>query len=1179
MKNRKENQAGLLFYLSGDQGSRPEVAQGNPEPNFFENVDIIEDGKCGKALRCRPDQLLAYWAPGNIYAQRGTVAFFWRSRYPLGCTEFPIFRVGYADHSSWDAMFMRIDYNGGGIDAFVTDINLSRTRVSMKFDTLPSPDSWFHIAFAWDENVGVKLYIDGKLAAQQEKQAIYYAGLDQFGTHSRILSHWQVQSSYNYMRTGDFDEIRIYDRMLEPQQVASLEKGEDIGFLPPLIRSLDEPIWQQEWLQRWGFDAQQIPAPLCHRYTAVHKVEIHNAWDLKRWWWKGCDGIRETTWPGVYNRSRLPGRTDYLILPDWDCYSLSGKEITFDPLSDTYFNHIEISGSAQGTLRIHGRLEEQHILQRVSCERSVHRLAEPVRNVSLTFTNEVIEEPIGDITLLQVEQGMAPSESQRERFVFHWDTGNEVVEAVKAVCQFVEGRFMADERALLIGTSEPTDLEIDGSKLGEYLPLVHLVMEYRAGDEVGMDGIVLRFPGLQASPTHGKYLLVNVQVKDPLWLYRNLLQFTFAVLPGEEKEIWLDTRDRILPEGKALYVTIAFSGQVAEASLSGLEAEIVYKPAELAKEEHVADRWIQVKDNYAHLVEENPSSEKFNLYNRFLGDIKDLLRVCPEHHLARLYWYDKFKDVAPVYRQTPCPPDVPLWAWRQVEYLGYVKRYIRWWIDKRQIDNGEFGGGLSDDGDLTAWWPGPALAGCMPQKIKDSLLLMMEAFYDQGMFSNGLCAIQTDQLHTLEEGVQALGQCLTLDPCSPKHLERAMENARGLFYVTDYNAVGHRHFKSGYYSGNRVAEEAPWNYSASDSFHVLHPAYMLVRYNGSPVAKKLILELADAMMDHYYDGKLHVLINVETDADQVHERTREWPLFYAAWQFTGDEKYLQPINQLLYAQPQDRLQGEAENIATKLAQQYESLIASAALREYINTDGQLWVDRGVIDIGVVQEHRIGGIGHERFSLYPRHYLRWQFAPGQEEDVAILVTYASTTKLRISAWNMTDEQIFAGLVLENILPGQWRIKQGKGSTIGAIEAVRQDEQVKLERFMKQDICFMPGEYTVLELDLEQASAPYWERPDLAIDREDVIVSDSCIRVRIHNIGAVVSPVTTVALKSGDGTVLRSSQVPPLPAPVDLYPKTVEVSLWTRGLSLEGCSIEIDPEGKLEEITKNNNRIML
>ena len=84
-------------------------------------------------------------------------------------------------------------------------------------------------------------------------------------------------------------------------------------------------------------------------YTTIRKVEIHDVYDLDRWWWKATDGIRETTWPGVYNRSRLIGRDDYFELPDWDCYSLSGKAITFY-MPDEPWNHLEIAGGAWGTM-------------------------------------------------------------------------------------------------------------------------------------------------------------------------------------------------------------------------------------------------------------------------------------------------------------------------------------------------------------------------------------------------------------------------------------------------------------------------------------------------------------------------------------------------------------------------------------------------------------------------------------------------------------------------------------------------------------------------------------------------------------------------------------------------------------------------------------------------------------
>ncbi len=74
-----------------------------------------------------------------MYTQRGTLSFFWRSRYPVGVAPFTLFRVGYADHTSWDMVWLRIDWNGSGFDAFVTDANLARTRVSYKLDQARRP--------------------------------------------------------------------------------------------------------------------------------------------------------------------------------------------------------------------------------------------------------------------------------------------------------------------------------------------------------------------------------------------------------------------------------------------------------------------------------------------------------------------------------------------------------------------------------------------------------------------------------------------------------------------------------------------------------------------------------------------------------------------------------------------------------------------------------------------------------------------------------------------------------------------------------------------------------------------------------------------------------------------------------------------------------------------------------
>jgi hypothetical protein len=336
---------GLLFHVSADHGFTADAAGGDPVPNFRSDVSIVPDGKVGDAIRWEDDGVVSWNAPGNIYARRGTLSFFWRARTPVGVAPFNIFRVGFADHTSWDMVFLRIDWNGHGFDAFVTDTNLARIRVSFAMPQVPTPDSWHHIAVAWDETVGIRLYVDGKEAARKDQKADLDSGLDQFGLAGRIIAPHQVQSRYSYMRGSDVDEIRVYDHMLDAADVAALAENRT-------PTSPSEPThgaeWQA-WLHRYGWDKGAPPA-LADPVTRIRKIEFADARDLKEQMWKGTDGIDETTWPGVYNRSRLPGRDDYFELPDWNVYVEGGKSYVLTVPPAEHFNRIEVRGAAYGTL-------------------------------------------------------------------------------------------------------------------------------------------------------------------------------------------------------------------------------------------------------------------------------------------------------------------------------------------------------------------------------------------------------------------------------------------------------------------------------------------------------------------------------------------------------------------------------------------------------------------------------------------------------------------------------------------------------------------------------------------------------------------------------------------------------------------------------------------------------------
>lgn len=1260
--NPHASEPGLLFYLSGDHGFNADFAAGgNPVPNFRRDVKILPGGAHGSYFQCANDQLLSYWAPGNIYAQRGTLSFFWRSRIPVDETAFPVFRVGYADHSSWDMVWLRIDWNGHGFDAFVTDINLGRTRVSVKLPEDPKPDEWIHLTLSWDETTGIRFYINGKLAAAKRATGLFDAALDQFGPHSRLIAPTGVESSYNFERGGDIDELRIYDRMLSDQNIAELARNEIPRNIPTPDRrvaagsaatgasSTPPANWQQEWNLKYGWNRpNDPPVVLNSSYTTIRKVEIHDVYDLKRWWWKATDGIRETTWPGVYNRSRLIGRNDYFQLPDWDCYSLSGKTVTFY-MPDEPWNHLEIAGGAWGTWTLlyhdmENAADEEKTLfiQPKGQEITYDQLDKPVTGGKIRFTNVEQEEPLGEVSAYYVHPGMEPTGVAT--LTYHLTakvTPNDNPSALPLV-KYIDGRFPADERMTMVAMPRgaPATPRKD-TQTG--LPIVHIIIpaDFRSQTvsmghgysydwenmDGGLDGIAIDLPALHIQPNADGVIPLNIQIKDPLWPMRNMLYFTFAVKPGVPRTLWLDTRDRILPNSKSLYITIAAqSADFNAAALEGAELRLVFKSYKDALPQHISDRLTQVRDEYAELTEESVSSRRLNLFNRFDGDITDLLRVDPQNKLARDYWYQmNHEQPRPPFTTPVAPEGVPQWAYLQVQDLGYLKRLINWYIDNRQISNGEFGGGLSDDSDFSEWFPGLALMGSTPDKIKAALWKELDAMYAQHMFTNGLATIQADELHSYEDGINVLGESMLLDFGSPKQIERAMVTAKRLEWLTGINPAGHRHVRSDYFNGDKMASGV-WGWSKEYSYLVFHPALSLVLFNGMPETRKMILQVADGLLAHYRPGPdgtptLHAEVNFQTDEDKP-TGMKPWFILWAAYRWTGDMKYVKPFldagipatelitsDELDMLHLRDRLTDPLIAAANKphqptetlwqlawqvtgdtsyLDKVYTSQIQTAEEKKFINTKGSLWIDRIYFNNGELQRSRLGGVALMRNYCYPGNVVSWRFdKPANDQSVAILIPEGTPDHIRIIAYNLDRQPVTAQMTGWEIDPGQWTITQGTQQGIGDAQPARDaplpnvtTRTALFERSRSLNVTFAPRTTTVIELKLVSKGVPYWSRPDLGIDPEDLKVEGSKMTVTVHSLGAVDSPGGTVVLRDRAGKTVATAEVPALKAPSDLTPKTATVTLTLpANADYKGGTVTIESTGKLPEITQMNNRVTL
>jgi len=87
---------------------------------------------------------------------------------------------------------------------------------------------------------------------------------------------------------------------------------------------------------------------------------------------------------------------------------------------------------------------------------------------------------------------------------------------------------------------------------------------------------------------------------------------------------------------------------------------------------------------------------------------------------------------------------------------------------------------------------------------------------------------------------------------------------------------------------------------------------------------------------------------------------------------------------------------------------------------------------------------------------------------------------------------------------------------------------------------------------------------------------VRVDGRTVHVRVHSVGAVDAPGSTVVIRDEAGRTLASVPVPAIAAPADLRPKTADVVLtMPAGTPPRGATVAVEMRGVLPEITLRNN----
>ena len=455
-----------------------------------------------------------------------------------------------------------------------------------------------------------------------------------------------------------------------------------------------------------------------------------------------------------------------------------------------------------------------------------------------------------------------------------------------------------------------------------------------------------------------------------------------------------------------------------------------------------------------------------------------------------------------------------------------------------------------------------------------------------------------------------------------------MATARNNSRIIEPNAAGHTHFVSNYFTAPDVVREGIWEWSKPHSYLILHAALLLGEYNGDPTMRSLVTAMADHYLAHGTQDaegnwSFPAEINWRTDEARGSLEAGDiapYQMFWAAWRWTGDDKYLAPLEtrvrergpgqlSMLNANALDAL-GRREDWGQALVEQanergasgfplyaawemtgdrsylerlYGDEVQRATQRMFMMTEGHWWSDRVEVYSEFLQRARLGGMALRRNQTFPGHTVSWRFVEdGDAENVAILMPGATPDRFTVIAFNGSDREISAEMTGWNVTGGRWSVRSGTDSNgDDAIDGRASTREVLLESSRSTPLTFAPGVTTIHEFTLTgESDGAVQDRPDLAIGPRTTRVENGALHVQVFSQGVHAAPAATVLLEDASGREIARGRSAALAAADDLTPKSTEVMLdLPAGFVADGHRVRLIPDGDPAEITLLNNEVRL
>lgn len=1223
----------------------------------------VTGGKYGQAARLgvgdrKLPSMLVFDAVGNLFPQRGTIAVWvrWVKQCPPFRTTGPIFCVTCLRLPGSRSIYLSAQFiRGHTLRVGVSDRFGEWHGVEVATSSLGLKEGqWHHFAVAWDNQRGVALYVDGKVRGSNWGHDRWHtrANLDALSVGHRHRGTLERPFGTPYSWTPetvlDADELVAFSRALSADEVRGLVAEGRLGSAPLPKPSADETRRHRMEMMGWG-EGDALPEIPCldggtPHPTLVRNVEIRDAKAVKIGTHTPIDGQWYSRWPLLYHGYSVGNETLTLLLSRRESYNyirlvgrhFAGRVGAFHRPKRRTFPLAQIPTAATAFRRL--RLKPGNSLPEIHIHREMGA--------------------VNDVALFRI---VHPSERSREegplrptRFVVARQT-QDVMQPPRGrrLGKYSAATLLADpeDRGIILwepegeGPAAPTQFTVPAGRFVQLdMPASSRTVTY---SRVALDWHVY---GL-TEPTR-----IWLGLWEPVLRERFIWEFDWQATPrgdGPQRvRLEFDIPGVVVQPGQNVRFAMVADRALRLGSRSAIALYLT--ESEDAKTAYYENQLGLVKDVFGQSSEPRRwtlAGQPCNCLRqiaRLLAQLESLGRLDRDDWRAGSLWrymhlegnrmgpWEDYTppDVFPMSVSLLEPPgDCPEWAfWWKGAYadLRYV---VEWWMDNRQIENGELGGGHNDDTDMVHEWANFHMLHDPDGKLGDSFCRLADFCWDQCIDGLPHRPLDSD-LHDYEEGLNIIAASLLFRYGDPFYYNRAMISAQHIDgNLTALNSKGQRLHRWTSYDGRGRTRGRPVD---AGWFFRMEPAMWLAWYNRQPTATRLLREWMDTRLSYYPTQDVAMLpgvIRFEDGKDLGSMKSYmgmiDLDTLHLLARITGERKYLAPVidNLKLAAagrgarafnfgprtwklfsrfdaigkakwwpqlearmNPDGRSPYESPYEPKVRAAMIEGL--KAAMTRIRNLRGMFtWVEQSPDRVFFPAYPRspfyrmaLGGPARIRnqapLSYHSVSYdnadgavARWALEDGFDRLIIAFYSFHKTPRrIAVRPWLLDHgHYVVREGADEN---GDFKIDAAPGAT----------RRMVLRRCETRVAIDLPPSRThLLDIRLEERLPEVYDRADVALSSKDITYLPSlpALRIPVHNIGRGTAENVRVAVTDGDtGKLLWETTIDRVDWPEDLAPKTVQ--LFTGRLELNGAKrlrVAVDPDAKLGDFTRLNNEVIV